>query len=190
MVVNQDVCGLEHAKWLDNGVRKLIHNPYRLFGRYVRPGATVLDIGCGPGAFTVELARMAGDRGSVIAVDLQEEMLHIAQGKVARAGMLNRVRFHQCSSDSLGLDLRADFIVTFYMVHEAPDPLGLIDQICDLLAPGGLYYLSEPKFHVTGEQYGRLIAHGAKRGLTVLRESGVFSRTAVFRKPFDNQKGA
>jgi ubiquinone/menaquinone biosynthesis C-methylase UbiE len=40
---------------------------------------TVLDIGCGPGFFTIDMARMVGDSGRVIAADLQAAMLQKAQ---------------------------------------------------------------------------------------------------------------
>lgn len=176
------VCGTEHARWLDNGFRHLVHNPERMFGPYVNKGGTILDIGCGPGTFTLGLARLAGKGGRVIAVDLQEEMLGMARKKIVSAGMLDQVMFHRCTQESLNLDIKADFIVTFYMVHESPDPCRLIDQICTLLKPGGYYYLAEPKFHVSETLYRKMQNRCKEHGLSLIKKAGIVSRIAVFKK--------
>lgn len=177
-----DICGVDHAKWLDNGLRRFMHNPQRLFGAYIKSGDTVLDIGCGPGAFIPGFAKMVGTSGKIIAIDLQEEMLELAKKKAQSAGVRDRVQFHQCGSDSLNISVQANFALTFYMVHEAPDPMRLIDQVCTLLTQGGYYYLSEPKFHVTENQYRDVVARCVSNGLTVVKKGGLFSRTAVFQK--------
>ncbi|MBD3420461.1 MAG: methyltransferase domain-containing protein [Chitinivibrionales bacterium] len=176
------VCGVEHAKFLDNIVRRLIHHPRRLFGPYIKPGDTVLDIGCGPGTFITGLAHIVGAHGKVIAIDLQEEMLNLARKKAEFAGVANRVEFHQCTPESLGINIQADFIMTIYMVHEAPEPLRLVDQVGALLKNGGYYYLSEPAFHVSKAQYREAVDRCMKNGLTLVKQCGIVSRTAVFRK--------
>jgi len=179
---NGDVCGVDHVKWLDNRIRLFFHDPKRMFREYIRPGDTVVDIGCGPGAFIPGLCDLVGPQGKVVAIDLQEEMLQLCREKARRASMADRVEFHKCEADSLGITLQADFALTFYMVHEAPDPLRLIDQICSLLKIGGFYFLAEPKIHVSEEKYREVVSRCAENGLVVVRESSKFSRTAVFRK--------
>jgi ubiquinone/menaquinone biosynthesis C-methylase UbiE len=182
MSIKKDVCGVEHVQLLDNGVRRLLQYPKRMFGDYIKPGDTVVDIGCGPGVFIPELAKMIGSEGKVVAIDLQNEMLQLAEKKIMSCGLADRVQFHQCKCDALDIELNADFILTFYMVHESPDPLHLIDQICFLLKQGGYYYLSEPKFHVSKEQYLQVVARCKANGLSLIKESGLLSRTAVFQK--------
>jgi ubiquinone/menaquinone biosynthesis C-methylase UbiE len=176
------VCSHEHAKWLDNDIRRMLQNPRRMFGRWIEPGASILDIGCGPGTFTLDLARMAGPQGKVIAIDIQEQMLTMAREKIAKAGLLDRVQFHRCSGDKLGISTQADFILTFYMVHEAPHPLDLIDQICSLLSSGGYYFLAEPKMHVSKLHYDEVVTRCEKNGLTAVSQYGIISRYAIFKK--------
>ncbi len=43
---------------LTNVFRRLAHDPAAILGPFVRPGDTVLDFGCGPGFFTIPLARL------------------------------------------------------------------------------------------------------------------------------------
>ncbi len=182
MKTTSDVCGLKHAKWLDNGIRRLLQNPRRLFGEYVKPGSVAFDVGCGPGAFTQTLAEMVGPGGTVVAVDVQEAMLSMARRKLTTAGLADRVVFHHCGTEGIGLDRKADFVLTFYMVHESPDPMHLADEVANLLTPGGYWYLAEPKLHVTRTDYQAVIERGIANGLKVVAQKGVFSRIAVFQK--------
>ena len=68
-----DVCPWWLAYTLDNRVRRWIHKPGRIFEKYAKPGMTVLDLGCGMGFSALPLARIVGDGGCVIAVDIQRK---------------------------------------------------------------------------------------------------------------------
>ena len=46
----------------------------------VKPGQTVCDMGCGNGFYTIKLAKMVGEKGKVVAVDIQPEMLDLLEG--------------------------------------------------------------------------------------------------------------
>lgn len=182
MNTKSDVCGVEHVKMLDNPVRKWLHNPRRIFGKWIKPGDVIFDIGCGPGAFTLELAKMAGPSGNVVAIDLQQEMLDIVRKKVEANGLQNRVTYHRCGSDTVGCNKKADFIVTFYMVHETPDPMKFIDEVSGMLKPGGYWYIAEPAFHVSKKEYMEVIERGRENGLTLMEKKSLISSVAVFRK--------
>src|SRR5512144_2392655 len=68
----------------------------------IRPGERVLELGPGPGAFTVEAARRAGPEGRVIAVDIQPQMIAQVEARVRQAGVTN-VDTHVASAHSLPL---------------------------------------------------------------------------------------
>jgi ubiquinone/menaquinone biosynthesis C-methylase UbiE len=74
------------AGHLTHALRRLIHPPGRILGHHICPGDTVLDLGCGPGYFSLPLARMVGPGGTVIAVDVQEEMLALTGKLQGRRG--------------------------------------------------------------------------------------------------------
>lgn len=54
---------------------------------YIHKGDAAIDIGCGPGFFTMEMAKLTGDGGQVLAIDLQKEML----AKVAHKALLKQM---------------------------------------------------------------------------------------------------
>ena len=74
---NHHVCPWWMAYTFDNPVRKLFHNPQKIFDAYIRVGMTVMDVGCGMGYFSRGMAKLVGTSEKVIAVDLQQKMLDI-----------------------------------------------------------------------------------------------------------------
>ena len=57
------VCPVELAGSLDNKIRKWFQNPNKILAPFIKEGMNVLDVGCGPGFFSVELAKMVGKNG-------------------------------------------------------------------------------------------------------------------------------
>ena len=55
---------------LDNRVRRWIQKPKKILKFYIKEGMAVLDVGCGPVFFSIEMAQMVGKSGRVIAADL------------------------------------------------------------------------------------------------------------------------
>ena len=72
------VCPWWGGYFIDNWFRRWLHSPERILAPYVKPGMSVLDFGCGMGIFSVAMARMVGDEGQVIAVDVQQQMLELS----------------------------------------------------------------------------------------------------------------
>ena len=60
ILIDGRVCPWWFAYTFDNPLRRLLHNPRKILGPYVKEGDTAVDIGCGMGPFTVELARLVG----------------------------------------------------------------------------------------------------------------------------------
>jgi len=178
------VCPAEHAGVLDVSLRKLVHHPKRILRPLVKSGLTALDLGCGPGFFTLAIAGLVGESGKVVAADLQEGMLEKARKKINDAGLADVVTFHLCRADAIGLDERFDFILIFYMLHEVPDQAKFLGEIHSLLKPGGRALLAEPNFHVSREDFEKSILVMKQAGLAV--EPGpriLFSRTVILRNP-------
>src|SRR5271157_390966 len=102
------VCSVEHAGALDLKIRKLLHNPGKIVRPYIKEGMSVLDIGCGPGYFTIDMARMVGNSGHLVAVDLQEGMLEIVKKKINKTNLDNIIELLQCQKNKIGLTKKFD----------------------------------------------------------------------------------
>jgi ubiquinone/menaquinone biosynthesis C-methylase UbiE len=176
-----DVCPAEHAGWLSTPLRRLVTDPRRILRGLVRPGDTVVDLGCGPGFFTLPLAAMVGETGRVVAVDLQSAMLDRVSARAERQGLLGRIDLHECPADTLDLATEADFVLAFWMVHEMPDSRRLLAEVRGLLRPRARFLIVEPKGHVGAAAFARTTEIAVGMGMTQLAPPRVaISRTALF----------
>jgi ubiquinone/menaquinone biosynthesis C-methylase UbiE len=185
LTLHRDIC--PYTPWtlamLDNLFRKFLQNPKKILAGYIQPGMKVLDIGCGPGFFTLPMAQMVGPLGMVIAIDVQKEMLDLVIQKSERSGLVDRIWFHQCTPESLDIQEQVDFILSFYMVHEVPDRDAFFSQVRDLLAPGGKYLVVEPIFHVSATAFDDTLAYAINAGLMIeSRPQFRLSRAALLTK--------
>lgn len=176
------VCPVEKAGMLDFTLRKWFQDPGKILRPYVQEGMTALDLGCGPGFFTMEMARLVGKTGMVIAADLQEGMLAIVRKKIQKSDLTDIVKLHLSRPEGIGLAEKCDFILIFYMLHEVPDPVKFLREIKSLLKPEGRVLIVEPKWHVTQNDFQGSIGLMKQAGLDVLAEPRIhFSRTVVLQ---------
>jgi len=165
----------------DNFLRKLFHNPEKILRPYVAEGNTVLDIGPGMGYFSIPLARMVGEKGKVIAADVQPEMLKALQKRAKKSGVEQQIMTHLCKTDSLGLNTQVDFILAFWMVHEVPNRLAFFEEIKSLLKPSGKFLLSEPILHVNQAMFEKTVKTAESVGLVLKEKPKIsLSRSALF----------
>jgi ubiquinone/menaquinone biosynthesis C-methylase UbiE len=141
---------------------------------------TVLDLGCGPGYFTGELANLVGEEGKVIAADLQEKMLVKMAIKIKAMGVEERVEKHKCSEDKIGIVKKVDFVLAFWMVHEVPDQPGMFNELRNILNTGGRILVIEPKIHVPSGAFAKTVAYSETAGFEVIeRPKVVISRSVL-----------
>ncbi|HRY33682.1 MAG TPA: class I SAM-dependent methyltransferase [Bacteroidales bacterium] len=175
----QRICPVERAGGLDHPVRRFLQHPRKILKPYIRPGMTVLDLGCGPGFFTFEMAKMLQHHGEVIAADVQQGMLDIVSRKIRASGLESLISLHLCGEDRIGLDRAVDFVLAFYMVHEVKDKAKLFHELKSLLKPGGLLCIVEPNFHVSRASFAGMLDMAAQFGLRVVERPGVFFSRSV-----------
>ncbi len=164
-----DVCSHKRAFFLDNFIRRLFQNPKKIVGPYIKPGDTVVDMGCGPGFFSIEMAHMVGETGQIFAVDLQKEMLAKVAHKAALKNLSDRVYLHLASQEKIGLgtDVVANFILAYYMVHEALDPNAFFSEAQTILSPQGKILVVEPPFHVSSKKFKEITRSAEDAGFRV-----------------------
>jgi ubiquinone/menaquinone biosynthesis C-methylase UbiE len=178
--LNQHTCPWWFAYTFDNPLRRLVHNPREIFDGLVKPGDTVVDIGCGLGYFSLALAELVGPQGHVIAVDVQSEMLRRAQRRAQRRGLADRIRFHQSTHQSIGVSSQVDFVLNFWMLHEVRQRRDFLTEIHAMLQPSGHLLIAEPKGHVPDRFFAKEMQAARDVGFTVRAGPEVrFSRSAV-----------
>jgi ubiquinone/menaquinone biosynthesis C-methylase UbiE len=159
------VCPWWGGYFIDNRWRRLLHRPESILGAYVQPGMTALDFGCGMGFFALSMARLVGENGRVIAVDLQPQMLRVLETRARRAGVAEQIRTHRCARESLGLEGPVDFALAFWSAHEVPNVGRLLREIRACLSDQGQFLVVEPVIHVTGKAFARMMEMANEAGL-------------------------
>ena len=177
------ICPVEKAGGLDNSIRKFLQNPQRLLMAFIKPGMTVLDVGCGPGFFTVEISKMLANSGKVIAADLQEGMLDIIRQKIKGTALEQRVELHKCKPDRIDLSEKVDFVLAFYMIHELPSKENALRELKTLLNPQGQILIIEPKGHVTKKSFNAMTELAQEIGFNVSAGPKVFFSRSVILTP-------
>ncbi len=110
----------------------------------LRAGGRALDVGCGTGVVPVTLAK-AFPTATVAGLDFDARSIDIARGHAREAGLGNRITFLAEPVEALPTEPGWDFISTFDVIHDLPDPLGAMKRIRSALNEGGTYLMVEPK---------------------------------------------
>jgi len=177
------VCPVKIAGSLDNRFRRWIQNPRKILGPFIKEGMTVLDLGCGPGYFTVDMAHMVGESGRVFAADLQEGMLQKLKNKLHETEIEKRITLHKCDEDKIGLSEKVDFVLAFYMVHEISHQKMFFEEIESILKPNGLAFIVEPPFHVSQAAFEETIRKAQDAGLNPVEMPKVlFSKAVILQR--------
>jgi ubiquinone/menaquinone biosynthesis C-methylase UbiE len=104
----------------------------------LQQGDTAADIGAGTGYFTVRLARAVGADGTVLAVDIEQEMLDFVAERARREGLVPPVRTVLADPDDPKLpDDEVDTILVVNTWHHIDDRIDYLGRLTRDLAPGG-----------------------------------------------------
>lgn len=103
----------------------------------LKPGATIADIGCGPGFFTIPAAEIVGENGRVLAADIQGEMLSAVKARVTEHGLTN-VRILKTSDTEVPLPHGcADLVLLAFTLDEIDQRARFLHRVGRLLKPDG-----------------------------------------------------
>lgn len=128
-------------------------------------GMTVVDMGCGQGGFTVSLAKIVGDQGKVLAVDISDEYLAEFMDRLNKHGVKDVVTFIQADAVNLKNVLpneSADMVASYRFLEELEQPkaiAGIVKEMARIVKEGGkigiIELCTEPK-NEAEEAYIRL----------------------------------
>lgn len=108
-------------------------------------GMTVLEVGCGTGHVTIDLAELVGPTGHVHAVDISAEQIEVARSNVQAQG-LNNVTFEVVDVKDLHKQNNTfQFVVTRFVLMHLTDPKAALAAMYHCVAPGGFLACEEPE---------------------------------------------
>ena len=173
---------IEEASALDSRFRQFFQNPRKILKKYVRPGMTVLDLGCGTGYFTLEIARLLNNNGKVIAADVQKGMLDILKQELENCELKHLIEIQNSQEHSLGLSEKVDFILAFYSFHEMRYIENIISDLTRIVKSETKILISEQKLHVSKNTFNEIISKMENNGFEICERPRIFfSRTVVMR---------
>ena len=128
--------GLQHRAW-----RQRALDAWRSAG--IGPGQTVLDVGCGPGYASLDLAHLVGPSGRVVAIDKSERFLSTLDA-TCREYRIHNISAHLADLDAGEFpDVIADRAWCRWVLAFVKDPRTVLARMAAAIAPGGAIVLHE-----------------------------------------------
>jgi ubiquinone/menaquinone biosynthesis C-methylase UbiE len=183
--MSKRVCPWWLGYFLACPVRRWRQDPRQILSPYVRPGMTVLEPGPGMGFFTLDLLRMVGSNGRVIAVDIQPKMLDRLKRRAAQAGLASRLDARLSPSESMGiaeLQNQIDFTLAFAVVHEFPSSANFFTEVSLASKSGATLLLAEPSGHVRTAEFEAEIKDAVASGFKVEDRTSIRGNSSVLLK--------
>ena len=166
----------------DNPLLPIFRNPYKLLkSAGLKPGQKALEIGCGPGFFTIPAAKLVGNEGTIYAVDIHPLAIKRVQKKIKREGIKNVAPILANASDTGLPDRSVDLAFLFGLRYIAGGLENVISEIHRILKPGGIL-----SFEKTRGSEKKLIEEVKKGGFAY---SGNQRRIFLFTKAKDYENG-
>lgn len=143
---------------------------------------SAMDVGCGMGYFSIPMARLVGESGCVVAVELRQERLDVLMSRAAHAGVASRIQPVKCESGDLRASVTVDFALAFYVLHETADPATVLRQVRACVKDGGALLIAEPSFEVSARQFDATLDLARAAAFTVARRFSLrLTRAALLR---------
>ena len=132
------------ANWLERPEREQEEKPTEILNLMgLKPGDTVVDMGCGTGYFARRMAKAVGASGRVYGVDIQPEMLDMMKGLCAKEGVSNVTPVLGAEDDPKLPKGAVDWMLLVDVYHEFQNPKPMLAKMLESLKPSGKVALVE-----------------------------------------------
>lgn len=127
------------AGWLTRPEREQEERASKLLEALaIKPGWTVADLGCGNGFHALPMAKMVGESGRILAVDIQPQMLKLLERRAKEAGVEDRITPILATATDPKLPPNSvDLLIMVDVYHEISHPEQVLAHIRRALKPGG-----------------------------------------------------
>ncbi|MGA2974691.1 MAG: methyltransferase domain-containing protein [Spirochaetia bacterium] len=176
------------GRLLDSDWRRMLQPPGVVIERSgIRPGMTVLELGCGSGAFTPFVARAIGNSGKLHALDIQPAMLSQLTRKLSAPRFSDITNVLPVLGSAHELPFADGYFNLVYLVtvfQEIPDKKRTLAEVKRVLRPGGILAITELLIDPDYPLRRTTVRLGVEAGFAVEEVAGSFwTYTARFRKP-------
>ncbi|MGQ0620750.1 MAG: class I SAM-dependent methyltransferase [Panacagrimonas sp.] len=135
--------GVEGRERLQLLCRVLRPTTLALLERLRVPGdATCLDVGCGAGGVTLDIAQVVAPRGHAVGTDIDEVKLELARGEASDQGVTNIEYRKGDAGASLG-SAEFDLVYARFLLTHLSDPAACIARMRDAVKPGGMVVVED-----------------------------------------------
>jgi ubiquinone/menaquinone biosynthesis C-methylase UbiE len=136
------------AAVMESRLRYKFFGPTKILqGAGIRPGMKVLEVGCGTGFFTITAARMLGEQGSLIAMDMLPISVETVTKKVQAAGLRNAQVIQGDALDTKLENEGLDEVIIFGVIPAPMLPMEkLLVEMHRILRPGGVMAVWPPSW--------------------------------------------
>lgn len=132
------VMGYAAASWLERPEREKEEDPTKLLKALaVQEGMVVADVGAGSGYHALRLAPLVGEKGKILAVDIQQEMLDLIDKKAKKEKIANVETVKGTEKDPKLPEAGVDLILMVDVYHEFEFPYEMTEKMIAALKPGG-----------------------------------------------------
>lgn len=152
----------------DNPLLPIIRNPYKILKRAgLKSGQKVLEVGCGPGFFTIPAANISGEKGIVYAIDTHPLAIERVKNKMKKAGIKNIKPIFANASDTGLPDHSINLAFLFGLPYIQGGVENVLTELHRILQQGGT--LSFAKIRGSKE---KLITEVEKKGFKYSEKRG------------------
>jgi ubiquinone/menaquinone biosynthesis C-methylase UbiE len=142
-------------------IRKILHQGIR--------SGRVLDLGTGSGRLAIELAKARNCSFEIIALDISENMLQIAQRKAREAGVENKIKFVQASASCLPFSNQSfDLVMSYASLHHWFQPISVFNEVQRIINSSGTLIIRDNR-RIYGDKIWEAIIWGINRFMNKTR---------------------
>jgi ubiquinone/menaquinone biosynthesis C-methylase UbiE len=181
------IASIIEVRILASDFRRRLQPPERVIEwSGVKPGMTVLELGCGPGVYTMGLARAVGKEGKVYAVDMQQAMIDRLARRLQKPEYtdITNIQMKLANAYELSFENKSiDLVVMVTVLPEIPDKKKALGETRRILKSDGILAVSENFIDVDYPLRRTTKKHCERSGFELVEASGgFFNYTMKFRK--------